>query len=265
MTPDDRRLFEALCVAAVPAMGETGRPILLDRQDCARLTGNALSILEALRMTEATPGMWKTLSAIRAAEGEDEPTPTQSVRTVGGGAGTARDLTAEDTIRALTEKLTEKEGKVKALRAEVEILRGRVSPFLSKVGDVLEWQDHETILDAASRAASDLDHAADIIYSLCMERAMHRHCRRVDAARAQMLADDTRGPKPSRRVLPVGTVLTGDLQVGMLVQVKGFDPCRITHIEKGCTWAGRECITMHPRGIHGTPITLLEPFEVPND
>lgn len=224
MTPDDRKLLEALCVAM--AGGLMADPDVDPRT--VRWSGIADAASDAL-------------SAIRAAEGEEARAPTQSVRTIGGGKGTARDLTAEDTINVLRQELQQ-------VQIANVVMRQR-------------WELDQSALDAAE----------SIIHALCDERASRRSHHR---AMATVLRSYLREPTKSPKVLPAGHV-PERLMVGMLVEWPGSgDARRVTRTESNGLAYGN---TVPPLG-HDWPIaqtdrrgayaenvkiTLAEPFALP--
>lgn len=134
MTPDDRKLFESLCVAmAGGVLADQGlNPAMVRWGGIADAASDALS-------------------AIRAAEGEEAQEPTQSVRTIGGGAGTARDLTAGNTIHALAAKLD-----------------------AARLAVVLHEQMEAELVSKLDAALSERDQAEAIIHALVDERVQAR-------------------------------------------------------------------------------------------
>lgn len=276
MTPDDRKLFEALCVAmAGGVLADQGvNPAMVRWSGIADAASDALSAIRAAEGEDATPEPERNCNNCKHRDLETyvspcdkcthahygtyaskwEPRDTQSVRTIVGGDGTVRDLTAEDTINGLRARLKEAESRCEVLLQELQH----------------QWAAYQ----------SDLDAADTIIHALCDERAMKRrlhHRTLMDYYRAGQQAKDAEAilanvrdivvAKPWRLVFPVGYapqrlevgMVVGSKHLSRLVQIVRADECNAFD-SLGGGWTRDS--SSHTYDMEWT---LAAPFEVPND
>lgn len=125
---------------------------------------------------------------------------SQSVRTIGGGAGTASDLTTEGTISGLRARLTEAEIRAEELKLELSQTDARCE---------LLAEEKSTLGEYMVSTWGSLDRAESIIHALCDERALARDSLRVHRGllRNGLGADDPKGATDEDELLPLERAL----------------------------------------------------------
>ena len=227
MTPDDRRLFERLFCAVV-ASAEGDGPF-----NWGIITRDALNALSAIRTAEAeTPDA-------------EQPNPWAPF-----GPGEGKCAFGYPGGSDLQARLKDAEARLDRMTQKHDTATSDAARFLAAVYE----------------ARDERDAAEGIIHALCDERASRRSARRVDAERARLLADDLRGRKPARKVLPAGHV-PERLMVGMVLHVAGEGVHHVNRVSTHAAEAGpltlyRDRTSLGP---YDFQVTLAAPFEVPND